>query len=562
MEDLKQLVKTQKTASEQFKFRTPAEIQDFKNDPEKQKKLNKLWNENLNGFTQQGIQSNPWNTTNTPEATNYFNPIENTEETVNQNLEPWSAFPGRLGFNFNVSENELNKIADTGEMPGEISSNPCTNSKEQVAYFPYGPRGWQDEYCEWTVTRNSDNKIVRVDFTCENPEYWNSLWRIDPNKVLELYQQVLDKPQIKMEDLILPGIKDPVTGTPAYNPLNKWNSGTISNESTGGAIHLTSTPNTLQTEIGLAATSTVLRYNAAKKNTVWNNNNDLLCFAQLGQAHRNSDPSIAGQVNKFVNDGFSVSIANPPGLYIQSPNFENFKTPNGENASKYWKIIRGQKELNINGKKLPGEFILHAKFEVPEDENFVVQDITINNENIKWGAQIAREIHIQIVASAFKNNQTSPSYGKVGDKNNPLAQPLQLFHKNYFTAMYNKMIPNPVNNPISLLSNSTMIPEKIKKGSNNIEMVLTVDSCNANPNKLETFPRVFFSDKNINAKVLQVIDNIVYAVPGNSSPSKYTALYISIDVSPLTQEGVKNVYVTNYNQEEAPSMPALINVVN
>lgn len=44
----------------------------------------------------------------------------------------------------------------------------------------------QDEYCEWSVTRNSDNKITRIDFTCEGPEYWEYLGKVQPETVLEV----------------------------------------------------------------------------------------------------------------------------------------------------------------------------------------------------------------------------------------------------------------------------------------------------------------------------------------------------------------------------------------
>jgi hypothetical protein len=57
-------------------------------------------------------------------------------------------------------------------------------------------------------------------------------------------------------------VYDPVTGRPAYNPLNRWNSGPVVKRIgdpasfSGGAMHLTSTPNTLQTELGLAGAAT------------------------------------------------------------------------------------------------------------------------------------------------------------------------------------------------------------------------------------------------------------------------------------------------------------------
>lgn len=567
MQDLKELTKESKATNYHFQFSTPAGIQDFANEPDKQEALNKLWSENLNGFTNQGIQSNQWNTENTPIATNYFNPVNNNnaEGTPPVEVTRWRAFPGRLGFNFpNVSndpndEENIFKIADTGIMPGGISPDPCNSSQaaDPIPYFPYGPRGWQDEYCEWAVTRNEEGKITRIDFTCENPEYWNSLWQIDPHKVLALYQSILNKPQIKLADLSLEGVIDPSTGRPVYNPLNKWNSGTISNSEKGGAIHLTSTPNTIQTEIGLGATSTVLRNNPATGNTKWKKDNDLLCFAQLGQAHRNSDPSIALAVNNFVNDKYAVTIANPPGLYMQTPDFSAYKTPDNTDAASFWTVKRGGSDIKVNGQTLSGDYFLHATFEVPADKDYTVEDIKIDNKNIKWGSQVAHTFKVRILANAYES--ASPNgYDKVTDIPVPqaLAQPIQLFHENVFTAMYNKQIPNPVNHPISLLSNSTFIPPVISKSEVNIPLVLTVATCNTE----HGHPVVTFSDENMIAEITSIDHTIEYAVPGNSSPSKYTALHITVNIANSVSEGIKNVYVTNAGQVKGPAMQALVKV--
>ncbi|MGB8192638.1 MAG: hypothetical protein WCF67_12000, partial [Chitinophagaceae bacterium] len=141
-----------------FQFRTPANIQDFSNSPTKQNMMNSLWSNNLDGFIQQGMLNNPWNSTNTPSTTNYYNPVDNNPPSNAANIR-WQAFPGRLSFNFpNATQDQLNEMADTGQMPGQISDSPCSTSGQQVAYYPYGPRGWQDEYCEWAVTRNAAGK--------------------------------------------------------------------------------------------------------------------------------------------------------------------------------------------------------------------------------------------------------------------------------------------------------------------------------------------------------------------------------------------------------------------
>src|SRR3954463_941678 len=49
-------------------------------------------------------------------------------------------------------------------------------------------RDAQDEYCEWSVTRQA-GKISRITFTCEGPEYWDFLSATDPARTLALYRQ-------------------------------------------------------------------------------------------------------------------------------------------------------------------------------------------------------------------------------------------------------------------------------------------------------------------------------------------------------------------------------------
>ncbi|MGB1205164.1 MAG: hypothetical protein ACPG5B_05930 [Chitinophagales bacterium] len=552
-------------ATTKFQFRTPAAIQDFGQGSDEQNQLNALWSENLDGFIQQGMLSNRWNTTNTPSTTNYYNPVVDNPPSSAADIR-WGAFPGRLAFNFpTATQDTINKMADTGVMPSDISDNPCQpDGSKSVPYYPYGPRGWQDEYCEWAVTRNAAGKITRIDFTCENPEYWNSLWEIDPSKVLELYRSILSKPQITLEDLSVTGITNPITGGPVYNPLNKWNSGTVSNETTGGAIHLTSTPNTIQTEIGLATASTIQRNNP-DGTTFWPSSqfNPLLCFAQYGQKDRNSDPNIGGSVNNFVTNSFVLTLADPPGLYIQTPVFTNYATPDDTDPASFWTVLRGSDTLSTqDGTSLPGNFILHAVFQVPDDKDYVVGDITIEGKNIDWGSQVAATFHMQIVASAYTG--TTPSgYGAVGETTpeNTFAQPLQLFYKDYFEAMYNDKVANPVNYPIPLLSNSTYVPIKIETGTNNATMVVTCDTCTAVVGDSSTYPTVSFDNDNITAIVTAVKTDVYYAVPGNSTPSENTALYITVTVSENTPAGIYSVFVTNVGQEKGFALPALLKVI-
>jgi hypothetical protein len=317
----------------EFLFRTPAQQVDFPEDAKKQAALVAQWNASLTGFSNQGITGNPWTSTNASDQTYYVNPAQTAiPADAPATAIEWNAFPGRLDFYFpNMSDEDKLSLADTGKRLNgstfpEIPSNVCGGESQPIAYGPYGPRGWQDEYCEWCITYDASNKITRIDLTCENPEYWNSLWMIDPNRVLDIYRQTLDKPQIQLADLFLcdntgKPVIDPSTGNPLYNPLNKWNSGTRSSSTSGGAMHLTSTPNTLQTEIGLAAAATVQR-------TIGNTDPQaLICCAQYGQPGRNSDPHIGQSTNQVVAMGNQITLTNPPGLYIQQPDFNAFTTP-------------------------------------------------------------------------------------------------------------------------------------------------------------------------------------------------------------------------------------------
>jgi hypothetical protein len=143
--------------SAQFMFQTPADQIDFPEDSAKQAELNAQWDLNLTGFTEQGMAGNPWNATNSAPITNYFNPKE-TPIPGDAAVQPvqWNVFPNRINYyciqQAGISQENAYSLADTGYMTDGTTSFPqitnhCTGVS--VIYGPYGPRGWQDEYCEW-----------------------------------------------------------------------------------------------------------------------------------------------------------------------------------------------------------------------------------------------------------------------------------------------------------------------------------------------------------------------------------------------------------------------------
>jgi hypothetical protein len=367
-------------------FDPPAYQNDFQC-PEQEKAFRDRWSDNINRFTEQTLENDPWSSSNQPRLTQYYNPL-NTDipKGTKGAAIQWTAFPNRILITYpNVGQNNQWKYADEGP--------PNPN------YPPGGSRGWQDEYCEWSVTRNAEGKIVKVMFTCENREYWYTLWETDPNVVLRLYQELVS-PEVKLENLYLRDdnsnpIIDPATGQPAYNDLNPWNSTT-----TNGAVHLISNPNALSAEIFLAGQATVLRKDSAGNPIT--DKNQLINCSRYGTPNRNSDPTIGAAVNALVRGagglgtGVQISLENPVGLYIQEPSFDTYQlplnAPPDAQPSDFWKVIRGRKRQD--GEAI--DYILHAVYEVPTELGFTVGEITIDGFNIEYGSQIAQTFQIAL----------------------------------------------------------------------------------------------------------------------------------------------------------------------
>jgi hypothetical protein len=139
-------------------------------------------------------------------------------------------------------------------------------------------RDVQDEYCEWSVTRQG-NKITRITFTCEGPEYWDMLGERNPQKVLELYRTHID-PNIQQSELFSAGGQ--------YIRRNPRN-----NSSTRGAMHLVQTDNTLGAEIEIAGAATIVRLKP--NGSVMTDQRELIECGDYGAKERNSDPRRACQ---------------------------------------------------------------------------------------------------------------------------------------------------------------------------------------------------------------------------------------------------------------------------
>ncbi|WP_080777916.1 hypothetical protein [Chryseobacterium phocaeense] len=452
------------------KFDTPAyqAEKDFKNDPDLKSQIENAWSNYVQYCTINSQMGNPWSSSYDHPRSWYYNPLVTPAEPVKNNTVPiqWGAFPNRINHYFTSlfvekfgktdAPDKLHELADIGpdafskkyNITLVVSKNPCDPANTETKPFgPSGPRGWQDEYCEWAVTRDASGDIIAVDFTHENPEYWFHMWKVSPDMVVSLYQEILNNPDVKKEDLYLLDEKGNYvivreTGLPAYNPINKWNSGSSATAEGGGAVHLTSPPNSLGAEIYLGAAATILRVNS--KGKVITDANELICAAQYGQIYRNSDPRIGQNVNSLVyNNKLKISLTNPIALYGQLPDFTQFKMPDSAEGYKIndcYKVIRGS-DTNPGTTFYPFNMILHSRFEAPAGAKFKLSDIMVKGSKIKWGSQIADVFKVQLAGTGIPGGGDQPQqYPAVGDPEVTLPSVQYVLDNNLLQAsLYNKL---------------------------------------------------------------------------------------------------------------------------
>jgi len=118
-------------------------------------------------------------------------------------LEPWSAYVLRLlrlkgtedGVRcYNQERTPPGVTPITADVSWLIFPNHLANLNDEAKWAKadenHKRRNAQDEYCEWSVKKNQEGKIVKVVFTCELPEVYPITFALEVNQDSEL-QQVL-----------------------------------------------------------------------------------------------------------------------------------------------------------------------------------------------------------------------------------------------------------------------------------------------------------------------------------------------------------------------------------
>ena len=141
-----------------------------------------------------------------------------------------------------------------------------------------------------------------------------------------------------------------------------------------------------------------------------------------------------------------------------------------------WQIVRGSETLRdpISGRVFPGNFILHAVFQIPASwieagVSFTVGDITIKHNGvatpIRYGAQITETFQIGIFVWAMPAAAPEPPQACVVDLKPPQVEPIQLMYEEIWDAYYGTPVDNPSRVPMTLASNSVIVPARIRQGA-------------------------------------------------------------------------------------------------
>ena len=381
------------------RFDSPAYLPDFTRIPGQLKQWHKLVSD---CFDEANVKLS--NELQDDERVQFYNPAKFDPEglVVEQDI-PWSAFPKELVRRYGY-ERALREADMLWPLTRYTSRNLGT-ILERTWYRPL------NEYCEWHVTRDPEtNKIKKVAFTSEPPEYWQALFGDaleledgsryafpgDRLVVLNLYRELVS-PEVELDDLIAQEViaSDHHTGGHLnktregdYNPYNKWNT-------THGIVHMCSPPNTLQAEIELCANATVVREDSRAHILV--EPEPLICCSGFGNADRNSDTTIGSTVNALARLGAYVTLRNPVGHYIDHIDLAGWAAPDGGSVADCVRTLRGT----------PG-MIQRLEVEVPPERGFTVSDLTIGGINIEYGGQIAECITVSLTGVAASPGAVSP----------------------------------------------------------------------------------------------------------------------------------------------------------
>jgi hypothetical protein len=271
-----------------------------------------------------------------------------------------------------------------------------------------------EEYMEWRTVRNGAGKITRVEITTEVQEYWITMARHNPTRLLSLVARFAGEQSVPFQQVYGSVNPDAPGVTPADReagfrsmmlpeddtnpPRSPYNNGQKA------ISFLYQGVNTLGAAITLAAFAG-FPHAAAVGNTgqlrPLTGSEAIASTRQAAVDCRNSDPTIVGAVIGQAFNGKQVALNDPAGLYITNVDFGRLRRPGPQSPApepvpeEWFNLQRGS--ASADGKQRFQRLV----FEVPAGLPFVVGDLidSQTNETINFGWQVAQLVKVGLYVS-------------------------------------------------------------------------------------------------------------------------------------------------------------------
>jgi len=257
-----------------------------------------------------------------------------------------------------------------------------------------GGRALQEEYAEWRVVRDGED-IVRVELTTELPDYWRTLARHQPQRLLELVTELsradaIDPAAVFGEldfERTDPDGREAAFAAAMLDPerASAYNDGRLGIccmvHPSNGAAALASliAAAAVPREVGAAA--------GPRAPSIAELARDLGSAVQAGRA---SDPVIAERVAQLAHDGATLSLSRPLGVHIASVQHTRLRTPAGESVPQNWFHL--SRFAGGGGPARPQRLTL----EVPPEAGFAVSDLVdvATEQPLRRGGEVARLVQL------------------------------------------------------------------------------------------------------------------------------------------------------------------------
>lgn len=364
----------------------------------------------------------------------------------NANTEAWNVYLSKLNLPAGSQPARQDHLVADGSsslLPGlavidwngfPVRVERCITTQSQAFAFldrsgPAGDTGrfiGQEEYLEWRSVRNGAGKLVRVELTTENLEYWTEVAAHHPAKMLKLCGAMArgaDAPwqEVYASDPFAPGASDDdrrlgflqlMAEREFSPPLSPYNNGVKA------ICFLGQRFNALVAAVILASYA-ARRYGkmvGGVANSV-TGREAIASGTQQAEDCRNSDPTIVDSVLGLAWQGKKLALADPVGLYIHNVNQNGLLVPDGSAAvPSSWVTLSRGKTVDIAGTTY--SFFQRLVVEAPAGAGEVLGDLieASTGDHISSGAQIARLVTVALYARASADNAITlpaafPSFG-------------------------------------------------------------------------------------------------------------------------------------------------------